>query len=346
MITPELLEYVRTGVAQGHSREEINEALISGGGWSEADLSEAFRILIPMQRTVVPTLTFVPAPTVGPTPIPATTPTINSTSKTKFKIPWYDLVFVIMGLFCAVFWYFYQPQVTDLWNRGVKSLQELSVFKFKLPTLGSQPFEFPSLNLPSFDFKFPSVDFGSIFYANKKQLVNNIVASIPKEIIKIKNCGVGVSPKLDTPSLYLNDPVLACLGASAVNCENAQARLKDDFFPTIFEIIKLPNACNFKLSYEIDSILTDITGKKLALQHISCPLSIVKAIDNINPTTPQFISPDKTNLSNYASQIYFYGILGLFVENKLDQNKIQALGCNGDYINSVIASYQQMQSNK
>lgn len=56
MVTPELLEYVRTEIAKGKTREEINKVLISGGGWSQADLSEVFRTVIPMQGVVIPNL--------------------------------------------------------------------------------------------------------------------------------------------------------------------------------------------------------------------------------------------------------------------------------------------------
>ncbi|MFA6353370.1 MAG: hypothetical protein WCW93_00310 [Candidatus Paceibacterota bacterium] len=56
MVTPELLEYVRIGITHGKTREEINQVLISHGGWSEADLSEAFRTVIPMQGVVLPNL--------------------------------------------------------------------------------------------------------------------------------------------------------------------------------------------------------------------------------------------------------------------------------------------------
>ena len=160
-----------------------------------------------------------------------------------------------------------------------------------------------------------------------------------KAVPQIKNCGTSMAPKLENPSIFENDPVLSCLGVSAISCEEAKSILKDDLFPTVFEIVKTPNSCNFKLSYPADSPLVDITGKKLAGQYILCPVDVVKAIDNTKPAAPQFIAPDKTNLSKYAGQIYLYGTLGLFAENNLNLAKIQSLGCEGDYINSVIASY-------
>jgi len=173
------------------------------------------------------------------------------------------------------------------------------------------------------------------------------VASIPvaPPVVQKKNCGRSVAPKLDTPATYENDPVLACLGASAIGCQNATGVLTDNFFPTIFEITQssnLPGSCSFKLSYGADSILADVTGKKLASQYVTCPVNIVKAINNTQ-TVSQFTAPDKTDLSKYGSQIYFYGTLGLFVENNLNQNKMEALGCSGEYINSVIASYNLSQ---
>jgi hypothetical protein len=65
MITPELLEYMRMEVAKGKTREEINRALVSGGGWSEDDLSEAFKKIVPMQKMDSRTITLV-SPAVAP----------------------------------------------------------------------------------------------------------------------------------------------------------------------------------------------------------------------------------------------------------------------------------------
>jgi hypothetical protein len=155
----------------------------------------------------------------------------------------------------------------------------------------------------------------------------------------VKNCGTSIAPKLDTPSLTVNDPVLACLGASALHCENATGVLENNFFPTIFEITKSSNSCNFKLSYAKNSALSDVTGKKLASQFVSCPLGIVKAVDTTNPAVPKFINPNLADMNKYGSEIYFYGSIGLFLQNNLDKSKIQNLGCSGSYIDTMIASY-------
>ena len=48
MITQELLSYIKAEIAKGKQRDEIHQALVAGGGWTENDLSEAFKEIIPM----------------------------------------------------------------------------------------------------------------------------------------------------------------------------------------------------------------------------------------------------------------------------------------------------------
>ena len=302
MITPELIGYIRGEFAKGKTREEIHAGLIADGGWSEADLSEAFRIIIPMQGFG------------------------ESSFNQKVELSpsfWQNLVFIIIGLICVVFWYFYHPVIVSFWNSGVKSFQELSI------------------------------NFGKIFSTDKapanpvisqKNAIVPTKVGIPTEVV-IKDCGTTNSPSLKNANTYQNDAVLNCLGNSALYCEDAKAVLNDALFPTIFQIIKDNNtgqSCNFKLSYGQDSTLIDTTGKKLAGQYLTCPIGIVKSLDETKKV-PVFSVPDINNLSKYASQIYFYGTLGLFIENNIEKNKIQALGCSGPYIDSVVASYQKMQ---
>jgi hypothetical protein len=153
------------------------------------------------------------------------------------------------------------------------------------------------------------------------------------------DCGTSIAPKLDIPASFENNSVLACLGKSALSCENAKGVLTDSVFPTIIEINKTADSCNFRLSYTRDSTLSDVTGKKLSLEYVTCPVNVVKGIDDTDPALVKFTNPNKTDLSQYGSQIYLYGTLGLFVENNMDQNKIQSAGCSGDWIDTVIASY-------
>lgn len=360
MITQELLGYIRAEVAKGRTREEIHKTLLSSGGWSEDDLSEAFRTIIPMPGVILPNpvasllqreekpsqptpivsfspsspsmsfpppplRSFSPPPTYSPSPslLKSTllskppSPPRSLSSLLKFLI----ILIIIVGLGFGS-WY-YRSQIMGLWDSLINKASNLFS---------------PSVSTINTTNTAPNTDL------NNQAAPSNPVILPP--VAQVKDCGIGTTPKLDVPSSYENDPVLSCLGESAVNCENAKGVLKDDFFPTIFEITKSTQStepqsyCNFKLSYGADSTLTDITGKNLALQYISCPINIVKAIDNTKPATPKFITPDPTDLSKYGSQIYLYGTLGLFVENNLDQNKIQALGCEGGYIQSVIASYR------
>jgi hypothetical protein len=153
-----------------------------------------------------------------------------------------------------------------------------------------------------------------------------------------KNCGAGAI--LNPDGAYEENTELSCLGESAVRCEEAMGIIKNDLFPTVFEIVKTQSACNFRLSYPTDSTLVDINNQKLAGRYISCPLDLVKGLDTTIPDTVGFVIPTKSNFSEYASQIYFYGTLGLFAENDLDKGKIISFGCEGDYIDSVIESYK------
>lgn len=231
------------------------------------------------------------------------------------------LIVVILGVLFLGGW-FYRAPLMSLWNRGVDKVTGLAAS-----------------------------------YFGPKTPPNNIepVTPLPERVetptanIGIRDCGIGTAPDLKNPLTYENNAVLSCLGNSALNCEEAKAVLTGPLFPGVFEItrqnIENQETCNFKLSYGSDSALTDITGRKLAGQYISCPLSIVKAIDETK--TPQIFSiPSTENLGKYASQIYFYGVLGVFMENNVDKNKIQALGCSGPYIDSIVASYRKIQGKK
>jgi hypothetical protein len=377
MVTQELIIYVRGEFAKGKTREEIRKVLLSSGGWGEDDLSEAFRIVIPMQgavsavpsnplaherpveeKPIAPTPVIPSMPSFTPPPASATpsTPVVSASPLRSFPpISFYPpspslqksasisqspslspshhtpssllkflVILIIIGGLGFGAWY-YRSSIMNLWNSLVNKSSQSSI-----PPVDTSI-------IPPVDTTIPPVN-----TTQNTDLNNQAVAPVPvlPPVIPVKDCGIaGTTLKLGTPSTYENDPALSCLGASALNCENATGILKDDFFPTIFEITKLPDSCNFKLSYPADSTLTDIIGKKLALQYISCPINIVKAIDNTNVTSPKFNTPSTANYSKYAAETYFYGTLGLFIENNLDLTKIQNLGCSGEYIQSMIASY-------
>lgn len=289
--------------------------------------------------------------------------------KQKSKTFWENLAFIVTGVICVFSWYFYRPQIIAFWNNEEQVVKNLAVDSWNnmigfsgiviqnskeisMYSLGQTANVLSSgvqtskelcinswnafintlknISLPSFSFKFPSFSFGNIFGTQKI----------------IKNCGTSKMPDLKNPSTYEDNAVLDCLGQSALVCEDAEAILTSDLFPDTFTIVKKRDSCNFKLSYSKDSALLDSVGKKLALQYISCPINSVKALDETNPEVPLFKNPNTDNLSKYASQIYFYGTLGVFVESNIAVEKMQSFGCSGDYISSVIASYKKMQSSQ
>jgi len=315
MVTPELIGYIKGELVKGRTREDIHSTLVSDGGWSEDDLNEAFgSVLSTHDLSALDTA--------------VQDSEISSVAKNKTISRSFleNLIFIVVGLTLVFSWYFFRPQIisfwdsgVDGWGSGIDKLSELFVPLFNHKT---------NIVKEKIDVMMPLENQANVFVTNT-----------------IKDCGTSVVPNLKNPTAYQDDPVLACLGASVAVCKPARAVLSDTLFPNIFEILKNQDTCNFRLSYSADSTLVDITGKKLALQYISCPISIVKEIDETKHPT-LFKNPDINNSSKYGSQIYFYGTLGLFLENNIDQNKIDAVGCSGDYIKTVLAGYNKMQSKK
>ncbi len=291
MVTPELLNYIRGEFGSGRTREQIKNELLKNGGWGEADLSDAFRTVNPMEGVASPVLTSL------------------STSAPSSISPMRVILFVVIlaGLFSL---YFFRTPILAVWQSGMEKVSGLS------------------------DTKDPSGD---------TLPINNGIVKSPS--IQIKNCGTSVAPDPKKPTAYQIDSVLDCMGLSALACTPAKAFLEDDFFPTNLEITKNQNVCNFKLSYGEESELLDVTGQSLAGQYVMCPLSIVKMVDE-STKTPVFKMPTKDNSSKYAAEIYFYGKLGLFMEQGVDKSKILSLGCTGPYIDAVVASYQKAQSDR
>src|SRR3989338_5085395 len=316
MITPELISYIRGELGKGRKREEIRESLVREGGWSDADLSEAFRIVMPMQGLE------------GIAPITKAEPL--KTVSTLSTFPWKKIsmitaiVLVVGGLVFAG--WFYRASLMNFWNSGVSKVKGFSVSLFGPKTTANTANTLPTP--PPIPPQVPQ---------------NNSTAVKP--IVSIRDCGIGIAPDMKKPATYQNDGVLTCLGNSAFNCIDAKAVLNDVLFPTVVQIIKTETGCNFKLSYAADSTLVDATEAKLSGQYISCPLSIVKSVDE-SKKVAVFNFPSTDNLSKYAGQIYFYGTLGVFMETNLDRNKIQSFGCSGFYIDSVIASFRKMQEKR
>jgi hypothetical protein len=295
MVTPELIKYIREELAKGKTRDEVHNTLDDQGGWSEADISEGFRVVAPSQDFSKNSFQYTPR-----------------SSKAWLE----NVVFIVVGLVCVFAWWFYSPQIVNFWGSSLSSVR--------------------SMPLPSFGLD-------KIFGTDDEGQVVALVE--PKEPEGVVDCGVGIAPSVTKdPSTYQNDPALICLGESAFTCENAEVALEDDLFPDKMEIVRGNNSCHFKLSYAEDSILIDSTGQKLAGQYVSCPIQLVKTIDDKDPDSLILAIPDRNNLSKYTSQIYFYGTLGLFLDYNLDADMIREVGCTGPYIDSVIAGYQTTES--
>ncbi len=279
MVTPELISYIKSEVAKGKTREDIRTELVYGG-WSDLDLSEAFRVVMPMQQGSV---AFAPV-------TEKFAPKTTSPTRKTFRSIILVVVCVVLGV---LGWSYIKP--------SSKSSTPQTVTQTPVPVIKD-----------------------TVAYAGK-------------------DCGATSRPDLKVPLTYENNAVLNCIGASALNCENAKAVLNDASYPTNFEILNDNGLCKFKLSYSSDSTLLDAGGQKLSGQSIFCPVSVVKAYNATNPQAPTFEAPSLDDAAKYASQIYFYGTLGVFVEKKLDYDKIQSLGCSGGYVSSIISSYQKVQ---
>src|SRR3989344_2327437 len=104
MTTPELIAYILGELAKGKRREEISESLMSAGQWTRADLSEAFRKIMPVGDLSLP--------------------------KPKTKPLRRDALFIVLGLICAFLLWFYRPQIavffSSFFNRA-PILADLSV---------------------------------------------------------------------------------------------------------------------------------------------------------------------------------------------------------------------------
>ncbi len=315
MVTPELIGYIRGKIAQGRTREEIRAELVKSGGWSDVDLSDAFRTVIPMEQNPDPTVASSENPVADTKPTSVSTPPAMASKMnpelSQKTLQGLGIVVVVALLILAGF--YYKPQVMSFWSSMKDHLQQFS--------------------LPSFKTK----------EAPNAVVVNENNTTVKNTTTATKNCGTTNSPDLKNKTTYENNASLNCLGDSALRCVNAQVVLRNDLLPTGLQIVKGEKDCSFTLSYLSDSTLVDRAGKKLAGQYISCPLNMVKAVDETETPTA-FNAPNVENLAKYASQIYFYGTLGVFMENNVDENKIKALGCNGGYISGVVESYKQAQN--
>src|SRR3989344_1975840 len=369
MITQELLSYVRSELNKGKTREAIESALLSGGGWTTQDLSEVFRAAMPLENLVkapapvptevakispppfssAPPLQFdAGAPNISSDISPVIDPTrervINSVQtlmhrdvakvmgEKKKSSYWKGIIIftVIAGLLFGG--WFYRTKIFSIAPGFVGAyLRTYDKVMDKIKSLMPDGED----SAPSL----PPVPTSPVVQAPLPLPLPPAPAPLPP-----RDCGTSIAPDRTKLSSFQNDLVLECLGSAALRCENATAILQDPLFPSNVQIVNKNNICSFRLAYSIDSGLIDLAGKSLAGAYISCPVSIVKMMDESNPKAVAFKAPTTGAPSIYGAQIYFYGTLGLFIENNLDINKIRAWGCTGDFIDSVISSYQATQA--
>src|SRR3989338_747931 len=235
----------------------------------------------------------------------------------RFRISPIPIILALLAGLCFLVFYFYRPQISVWYEKGTSALYSLTD-KISEMTRGW----------------------------TKKEEVEEFVESAEEaektvEVIQ-RDCGITNSPNRGNIDSYSNDPVLGCLGESAMVCVESWGTINDHMFPSNFKIINAGDRCMFELSYGAGSDLVDIFGRKLALKRISCPLSMVKVADETNPEIPIFFLANKNNPASYAAEIYFYGTLWLFIENDFNLNKIRSLGCSGEFVNSMIESYNLM----
>ncbi len=330
MITQELISYIRAEINKGKTREEVRTALLSGGGWSDADISEAFRTVMPVgstNPTPVPAsgvkpVSINPRPTQSGSPFGALPPLVINPSKYTKPVSGAKAGGALKGFFIftllalmAFGGYFFKDQILEVVS-GIKDrVSNISLFKEE--TIIVPPVE------------------------ERKEVI------IPTAPIVAKNCGVTTAPSIDGPMLE-NDTVLNCIGESAASCTWARAVFTDPLFPTQVEIVTSgvqgDMNCSFNVSYASNSTLTSFNGKSLAGEYIVCPVKEVKAATADKEGKLTFSNPSTGAYGKYASEIYLYATTGVFIENDFEQEKIYAKGCVGSFVDSVIESYKLMNS--
>ncbi len=163
----------------------------------------------------------------------------------------------------------------------------------------------------------------------------NVITASQVAVVTPKDCGTS-----DGSLNYDKDPMLACLGAAALSCQPATGILKlpkGNITPGLIEISNTNGSCNVTLT-EVAGAMNPKTKADISGQSITCPIASVvfsdKILDSANPT---FRAPDTDNPGKYASEIYTYGSMGVFIQNKFDKAKIAQTGCTGSFIDTYLS---------
>jgi hypothetical protein len=304
MVTQELIAYMRAEVNRGKTREEISRNLLAGGGWSEADVVEAFKDIMPSGGIINPIFA---SPTTQPAALKPKRAPMSKAVRSA-------VIFALLAAVLCGSGYFFRSDVKSIASSAGRVIGNMS---------------FPKFGLSSKEAELPLV-----------KTTEAPSAAMPK-IEEIKDCGTTVAPDPKNTTAIMENATLSCLGERAVNCLNAKGVLKSDIFPTSFEVIHEEERCDFQLSYGSDTQLKTPSGYSLALQYVTCPIRNVKRIDETDPQKPVLKQPTKENFPLYASEIYQYGTVGLFLEKNFERTRIhEELSCTGSFIDSVIESYK------
>lgn len=309
MISQELIAYVKSELSKGKSREAIRSTLTSGGGWSEMDIGEVFRELIPFEKPIEkivekplekPIEKIIEKPVEKPLELmkPKVAPMLASfkVEKSLVHIRFMRgvLVFLLI-VFCAGFLYLYSGNLIPFLKKSAPAVT-------------------------------PDV-------------VSTIQELPVAPVVTVVDCGTSKSPDFKKIDSYMKNDVFKCLGENLASCTNAEATLTDSLLPDLFKVIKKGEKCYIELSYNVNNTLVDIKGVKLAGRSMSCPVEGIKMMDNSNTNKLVFIPATKDNPNKYAFDAYFYDSLGIFIDNNFSQTKIESLVCSGDYISSVVDSH-------
>lgn len=304
MITQELISYIKGELNKGKTREDVRSALLRGGGWSDADLSEAFRTILPVQN---PVAALAPSAPAGPILRPAAAPSYPRHLKSA-------AIFSVIAVLVLGGAYFYRSKLGIAWESFESRLANLPFFGGEEePEVSQLPAEVQDLPPPP------------------PRVVDCGTADAPD----IKDAD---SPEGNTTLICLGANALACENARGILDDPlfpSVFEIKKD---------PAGNSCSFQLSYKSDSPLESITGNKLAGQSLSCPLSAVKSFREGDKKALVFGPPSENIPSKYGAEIYFYGTTGVFIEGEFKEDKISGFGCSGSFIRSVIDSYNLLKS--
>ena len=350
MVTQELISYIRSELNRGRSREQIRTTLLSGGGWSDMDISEVFRDIMPLSGGVIlpekqkqvlkpdPTpQPQVPPPVVkiAPTPIAKTVTTTPQNQNTSVFNITNSKKKPHVHMLCSL-----KIEKNILFAKRLRYVLVVVLF-ILLGVLGYLLRDnFSVLSTKSISYLDTLIS--KINIPEKEEVIIPQVPLAPLvpavEQVSVVDCGITESPDVRNQTTYLKDPVLKCIGENAHTCTPATAIVTSEFFPTNLEIKKEGEVCSVKIMYSSSSSLMDVFNKPLASRFISCPVSVVKNLDTTKENV-SFRNSSKDNLTQHGFDIYFYTTLGLFIDNDFDNTKIKALQCSGDYIQSVIESH-------